>query len=113
MSIEDLDVIDRVADNLQKNQTVLVISDHLEWGADEEEHLRLLQEKIRTYLGFIETGEIYSVHPEAKGKSLAILVFFKYEPKGEMVDVFIPKLAEFLEGRGIEWQTRRIKSSMN
>jgi len=73
----------------------------------------LLQEKLRTYLGFIETGEIYSVHPEAKGKSLAILVFFKYEPQGDMVDVFIPKLAKFLGDRGIEWQTRRINSSMH
>jgi len=113
MSVEDLDVIDRVADDLKRNQTVLVISDHLEWGAAEGEHLMLLQEKITTYLGFVESGRIYSVHPSAKGKSLAILVFFKYEPKGEMVDFFMPRIEKFLTDLGIEWQTTRIKNSMN
>ncbi|HDR7643838.1 DUF6572 domain-containing protein [Bacillus mycoides] len=45
---------------------------------DEEEHILLLQEKINTYLSFIETGEIYEVYPEAEGKQFVIKVHAKY-----------------------------------
>jgi len=113
MSIEDLKVIDRISDNETRNETLLVISDHLEWGANEGPHLLLLQEKIADYIAFIHSGEIYAVHPSAKGKSLVIVVFFQDDPVGEMVDFFMPRIEKFLSDLGIGWRTARVKSSMN
>jgi len=113
MSIEDLRVIDCMADDEQRNETHLIISDHLEWGANEGPHLLLLQEKVGDYIGFIHSGEIYAVHPSAKGKALVILVFFQDEPVGDMVKNFMPRMEKFLADLGIEWRTTRLPSSMN
>lgn len=55
---------------------MLFITDHFEWGgkAEQGEHLPLLQEKINTYIAFIESGEMYTEIPGALGKHLIIRV---------------------------------------
>lgn len=57
------------------------IFDHLPWDA---EHLRLLQEEINAYLGFIESGEIYDSYLNAKGRPLVIDVFTRFRPTKEV-----------------------------
>jgi hypothetical protein len=42
---------------------VLTISDHLDWS-DSLAHERVLQEKLNSYLAFIESGQILEHHPE-------------------------------------------------
>ncbi|WP_044618999.1 DUF6572 domain-containing protein [Gynuella sunshinyii] len=76
MSIEDQDSVDVIAVN-ENGIVVLTILDHLEW---DDEHLYLLQEKINTYLAFIESGEVYETYPNSKGKEFKINVVCKYEP---------------------------------
>lgn len=39
-----------------------------------------MQEKIKVYLGFIESGEIYGSYPNAKGRAFVIDVFMKFRP---------------------------------
>ena len=56
MSVSDKGVIDIVSINLNGN-VVLTISDHLPWDM-KMEHIFILQEKINSYLGAIETGEL-------------------------------------------------------
>jgi len=57
MSINELRVIDIVSK--KKNSCiVLTISDHLDWEKTKE-HLLLLEEKINTYLSFLESGDVY------------------------------------------------------
>lgn len=56
MSVEDLNTIDCIGIPIETPHEVnLGISDHLEWDASLDEHLYLLQEKINTYLRFIES----------------------------------------------------------
>jgi hypothetical protein len=57
MSVENNEVIDVVSVDKQGN-AILTISDHLEWSEDNE-HLLILQTKINTYLGSIESGELF------------------------------------------------------
>ncbi|AZZ90663.1 hypothetical protein EUZ85_08000 [Hahella sp. KA22] len=76
MSIEDQSSVDVIGVN-ESGVVVLTISDHLKW---DDEHLYLLQEKINTYLAFIESGEVYEIYPDSKGKELKINVVCKYEP---------------------------------
>ncbi|MGF6109395.1 DUF6572 domain-containing protein [Pseudomonas frederiksbergensis] len=102
MSITDARIIDFWAIPKEKPQILLVITDHLEWGnkAEEGEHLLLLQEKINTYIAFIESGEIYTEIPGALGKSPTIRLIAKYELP-EQAEYFIARVTEVLEGVGI------------
>jgi hypothetical protein len=72
MSIEQKDVIDFVSID-PKGNAVLTISDHLPWDA-ENEHLLLLQDKINSYLGAIETGELYDAYPNGKNRNIIIRI---------------------------------------
>ncbi|MHC2832857.1 DUF6572 domain-containing protein [Bacillus sp. F9_6S_D1_P_5] len=68
MALHDTDKIDLVSmDNNNEDIVYLTIFDALDWE-DEEEHALLLQDKINTYLTFIENGEIYDTVPELTKK---------------------------------------------
>jgi hypothetical protein len=61
----------------KEGHVVLTISDHLDWE-NTEEHLRILREKINTYLRFVERDEIYKQFPEARGCQLDIQLVSHY-----------------------------------
>jgi hypothetical protein len=106
MSITDTGVIDFWGiPKWPPNKIELVITDHLEWGnkAEEGEHLLLLQEKLNTYIAFIESGEIYTEIPGALGKSPIIRVMGKYELP-EQAECFLGRVKEVLEEVGIGLQ---------
>ncbi len=82
MSITESKVIDIiVVPEGEPDNVVLVITDHLEWGdkSQQGEHLLLLQEKINTYIAFIESGELLESYPPAKGKNPKIRINGLYE----------------------------------
>jgi hypothetical protein len=68
MSVEDVDKIDLVTGERKTGDMILTISDHLDWGENEGEHLLVLQKKLNTYLEFIESGQIYANVPQAAGR---------------------------------------------
>jgi hypothetical protein len=78
MTIEQADVIDTIALNEAKGQAVLIISDHLPWDIDEDDHLLMLQTKINSYVDAIESGELFRKRPRTIGKHLAIQIAAKY-----------------------------------
>jgi hypothetical protein len=80
MSVEQPNVIDFISTDDNSDTVFLTISDHLDWDDDIHEHLLLLQEKINSYLKFVETGEIESEYPKAKGKKRRIRIALKFEP---------------------------------
>ncbi|MDR6534474.1 DUF6572 domain-containing protein [Variovorax soli] len=63
MTVENTSIVDAVGTDTETGEVRLSIIDHLPWDT---EHLRLLQDKINVYLGFIESGEIYVSYPSAK-----------------------------------------------
>jgi hypothetical protein len=106
MSITNPRVIDFWAiPKRELHDLVLVITDHLEWGgkAEQGEHLLLLQEKINTYIDFIESGEICTEIPGALGKHPIILVLGLYELP-EQAELFIGRVTETLEEVGIGFE---------
>lgn len=105
MSITDTRVIDFWGIPKQEPNVELVITDHLEWGgkAQQGEHLLLLQEKINTYISFIESGEIYTEIPGALGRHPVIRVLGLYEPP-EQAEFFIDRVIETLEEVGIGFE---------
>lgn len=65
VSIVEKNKIDGIGKSKTENKVALMIADHLDWE-NELEHLTLLQEKLNAYISFIESGQVYSVYPEAK-----------------------------------------------
>lgn len=97
MSVEDKNVIDIITIN-KEGVLILTISDHLEWD-DENEHLLLLQEKINSYLDFIENGQLAESYPDKADKKIMIQIVFKYQPNKTAED-FLEKAREAVKGIG-------------
>jgi hypothetical protein len=55
-----------------------VIADHLDWDVEEGEHLLLLQDKLNTYLDFIESGKLVETLPWASGLPVTIRIYGKF-----------------------------------
>jgi hypothetical protein len=86
MSIENSEIIDFISIDNTSDECVLTISDHLEWGI-ENNHLLLLQEKLNKYLAFIESGEIFDSYPKSKDRKIRIDLVSKYKlDNPELID---------------------------
>jgi hypothetical protein len=94
MSVEDLNTIDIIGIDKEEDSVILTIADHLEWNGDDD-HLYVLQEKINTYLGAIDSGELFEKYPDAKGRKVVINIVAKYEPDKEGF-LFLEKVKEIL-----------------
>jgi hypothetical protein len=79
MSVEQPDVVDVIGIETASGNVILTISDHLSWDA-EDEHIFALQNKINTYLSFIESGELHSVYPDSTGREPIIEIVMRSPP---------------------------------
>jgi hypothetical protein len=103
MSIENAKVVDFIGTEPDSGYVTLTATDHLEWG--DRDHLMKLQDKINSYLAFIESGEIFDSYPNAKGKQLKLDVVCKYEPDEE-AKVFFARCKEVITNAGFEFGYR-------
>jgi len=94
---EQSDVVDFVSQT-PSGDVVLTVSDHLPWGPDGE-HLLLLQEKLNTYLRFLESGEVYERFPTSRGKSFLLNVVCLYRPDSTAT-AFLGQARVAVEGAG-------------
>lgn len=97
MSVENVKVVDFISIDKEEN-VVLTISDHLEWDTSNE-HLLLLQEKLNSYLHFIEGGELYESYPDAKNRHIVINIVTKYLPSKDG-QTFLDRSREVLKAAG-------------
>jgi hypothetical protein len=79
LAVDQPKVVDLIGVDIATGEVVLTISDHLDWR-DGQEHLLALQEKLNTYLAFVESGELVESYPEAKERAVGIKVLFKFRP---------------------------------
>jgi CRP-like cAMP-binding protein len=82
MSVDQPKVIDFVGIDKANGEVVLTISDHMGWEKSRD-HQLILQNKINSYLAFVESGEIHESYPDSKGRHVVINVVFKYKPDQE------------------------------
>ncbi|MFA0813341.1 DUF6572 domain-containing protein [Microbulbifer epialgicus] len=102
MSIVDTSKIDYIGTDERDGKTYLVVTDHLEWsGEDEDAHLEILQDKLNTYLAFIESGEVLTSFPDAKGTKLVIKVKGK-EALSEKAENFYSAARKYIQDAGLE-----------
>ncbi|HEV7699602.1 MAG TPA: DUF6572 domain-containing protein [Pyrinomonadaceae bacterium] len=83
MSVDQTKTVDFIS-TAKSGRVTLTISDHLKWGTDD--HLFLSQEKLNSYLRFIESGEICDEYPKAIGQEIAISVVCKFPPDAAGID---------------------------
>lgn len=103
MSITETRKIDIIATRPNSSIVKLVIADHLEWD-DLDAHAKLIQEKINTYLEFIESGQLARTQtpPLPKAPRVHIELALQHEPSRE-AQQFLSRVREFLGAVGIEF----------
>ena len=98
MTVEDTKKVDFIG--IGEEKVSLLISDHLEWQEEDEEHLYLLQEKLNAYLMFCESGEILESFPKSKGIEIEIEIVLKYSPN-DQGNWFFKEAKSLLKNSGI------------
>jgi hypothetical protein len=88
MSIDNPDVVDFISIEAATGKVVLTIADHLSWGEKSDEHLKLLKEKLNTYLEFIKSGELLEAYPKAKNREVLISVVGKFPLNEEAAEFY-------------------------
>lgn len=109
MAVTDSDIIDAIGVEPETGCVVLSIADHLDWD-EEGGHLLLLQEKLNTYLRFIEGGEMVEAYPDARGRPVRIDVVLRVEPDAEGA-TFLESARQTIEGAGIGFRARFLRST--
>ena len=100
MTVCDVETIDFASLDHPANDLILTISDHLDWG-DTLGHLLALQNKINTYVMFVESGEVYTQWPLAVGRKIKFRVVGKY-PLNDEAKEFYEFANETLRKIGLE-----------
>jgi hypothetical protein len=80
MTIEQRGIVDLISIPPNQQVAYLIVSDHLEWGVNDNEHCVLVQEKINEYLSFIEGGALIEARPDLKSKRLVLKVIGLHKP---------------------------------
>lgn len=106
MSVNQTDTVDLIS-TTPDGKVMLTISDHHSW--DETWHLQLLQDKINSYLQFIESGQIFEDYPKAEGREIIISTAMKFEPNEEGTS-FLEKAKEIVNKAGIGFQWRHLQT---
>lgn len=84
MAIDNTGVIDGIGLDKEKNVVRLLLTDHLAWDGDEKilseyEHLIILQEKINSYISYLESKQ-YEEQFKGVAINMAIIeIHFKYD----------------------------------
>ena len=87
MSVVETDNIDAIGVDNEMKRVFLSIVDPLFWD-DENVHLFTLQEKINTYLFFIESGELLKAFPDSKEFDITIELVLMHLPSDSAITFF-------------------------
>ena len=99
MSVIETDKIDAIGVVASEKRIFLTIVDSLVWDA-ENVHLFTLQEKINSYLFFVESGELSKAFPDNHDCDVVIELILKYAPSDQAI-TFFDKTIQILLDKGI------------
>jgi hypothetical protein len=108
MSIANADMIDFIGVDNITNRVVLTISDHLTWE-EEEQHLLKIQDKINSYIAFIECGDLEKLYPTAITGNIDISIVHQY-PMPESIEVlnFLDAVITILKSIGVGFSSNHL-----
>ena len=104
MTVEQTNLIDIISQDKLTGDTILTISDHLDW-ADTVRHQTILQSKLNAYLAFVESGEILTRYPASSGRSIIFNIVFKFRPNEEAL-AFLTRATDVIAAAGftLQWK---------
>lgn len=102
-SIKDPGVIDAIAVDKSSNTLVLLAIDPFKWSIQEADHLKAIQEKMNTYVRFIESGEYREHYPDNEFDGFKIVLRFKYQFSKHGIKFFEGGKKQLKE-RGIDFE---------
>ena len=106
MTVSESKVVDLISTDIEANECILRIADHLPRG--DAEHLVALQSKINSYLAFLESDEVFEEYPSARGKRVRIRVECLHEPDETAVE-FLVSAGEIIRGAGFEFDWKQAR----
>ena len=75
MAIDNRDTVDSVA--YESNTLILQLYDHLDFDEEfEYDHMVMLQDKLNTYIWYIDSNQYQDTYPEKEFSNFIINVFF-------------------------------------
>lgn len=113
MTVAQSGVVDWLGIEKPTGHVSLTVVDDINWS-DEQNHLLLLQEKLNTYLAFIESGEVFERLVEEVGRrvpdttpvKVVILAKFDLPPRAQ---AFVEHAAEAFRRAGFSLSHRVVK----
>jgi hypothetical protein len=100
MTIEQTNVVDFIGTDITTGSVHLTIADHLEWNAD---HILKLEEKLNSYLAYVESGELYLSYPQAGVTGIVFDLVLKHRPTDEALS-FLEKAGSVIELAGFTFR---------
>lgn len=100
MSIVDVNNVDGIGTSEDGKVLSLLITDHLDW-TNEYEHLKILQDKINSYISYLESGQQKEIYPEQEFISYYIEIHFKHKASTNCLN-FIKTVNKQLEDYNIK-----------
>jgi hypothetical protein len=100
MSVIEKNKIDAMGKSKTANELILMIADHLDWE-NEYEHLIVLQDKINSYIGFIEARDFRETYPTDNFSGYIIEIHFQYEVSENCIK-FLDTVANQTEELGVK-----------
>lgn len=107
MSIVDSNKIDAISIN-ENDEVLLSIADHLDWE-NTIWHLNQLQDKLNSYIQFIEGGQIFDDYPSSKGRKLVIQIVSKEEYNYKGLE-FLKKIRPIILSIGVDLRQRVLRN---
>ena len=76
LNVENTDTIDGLAYEQETSSLILLLADGMDWS-DMNRHLLLLQDKLNTYIWYIDSGQYKEKYPNVKSVELRVSFLFK------------------------------------
>ncbi len=76
LNVERTDAIDGLAFDKETKSLILLLADGMDWS-DENRHLFLLQEKLNSYILYIDTRQFEGKYPDVEKIELRVTFLFK------------------------------------
>jgi hypothetical protein len=107
VSVNDPSRIDIIAVRPSSRAVRLVIADDLAWD-DLPAHARLLQEKINTYISFVESGQLARVQSPTipMAPEVTIVLTVQQQPT-EAAESFLSSVGDFLRSVDLRFEVDR------
>lgn len=107
MSIMEPNQIDAAVIDSENNMLVLLLADSHTWLGREVEHIKRIQEKLKNYLFYYESGQYQNTYKNKNFSGLRIEIQCKYQPPESFYE-YLNYHNEKLENKNIKITCEKI-----